>query len=97
MSEEKTHLHVKPKNPKACIRDPRSRVRLPAVGARVSNSPFWRARLRDGDVVLLTAEELATKKQAQEAFEAAEKAAQESAAKAEDATPKPAGKAKKGQ
>ena len=48
---EPTHLFLKLKDPEATIRDPRSRTKLPAEGKRVPNSEFWRARLRDGDVV----------------------------------------------
>lgn len=59
---EETHLYRKPKNPEACIRDPRSRQKLPAFGGRVPNNRYWRARTSDGDVVETTAQEIAAAK-----------------------------------
>ena len=98
MSEKKTHLHVKPSNPKACIRDPRSRLKLGPAGGRVPNNPFWRARLRDEDIVELSDEDIATAKQANEAIENAVEASKDSEQPDSDQkNPKPAGKAKKGQ
>jgi len=35
------------------VRDPVSRVILPAVGAEVEDSSYWRRRLGCGDVVML--------------------------------------------
>lgn len=33
------------------VRDPVTRKHIPAEGVEVPNDPFWRRRLRDGDVV----------------------------------------------
>lgn len=35
------------------VRDPVKGTLLPATGAEVGDSPFWRRRLRDGDVELV--------------------------------------------
>jgi hypothetical protein len=85
---KKTHLHVRPSNPKACIRDPRSRVKLGQAGGRVPNNPYWRARLRDGDIAELTADEVAAAKQAADAIDKAVAASEKNT--------EPADKAKKG-
>lgn len=44
-------LFVKPVDPTAVIRDPRTKRALPAGGGPVPNDSFWQRRLRDGDVV----------------------------------------------
>lgn len=44
-------MHVKPKTPETVVRDPRTRVRLPADGGRVPDNSFWLRRLIAGDVV----------------------------------------------
>ena len=68
---EPTHLYLKPKPPKdskgprLCIRDPRSRMKLPVYGAKVPNNRYWRARRADGDCVKTTAEAIATAKKAE--------------------------------
>lgn len=49
-------MRVKPAAPGAVIRDPHTKRALPAEGCRVHDSSFWRRRLRDGDVVLVTEE-----------------------------------------
>ena len=88
--KQPTHLFLKPKHPGACIRDPRSRTRLPAYGAKVPNNRYWRARFADGDCVKTKAEEIA-KGKAAEADKV--KAAAEADAPAKDAeatTPKSA-------
>lgn len=48
---------VKPANPGAVIRDPRTKRQLPAAGGRVPDSSYWRRRLRSGDVVPVTDEQ----------------------------------------
>jgi hypothetical protein len=46
-------MKVKPAEGRA-VRDPRTMRLLPEEGGEVSDSdPFWRRRLRDGDVVLV--------------------------------------------
>ena len=52
-------MFVKPKKPKAIIRDPLSRVQLPPEGRRVPDSSYWVRRLNHGDVVLTTAADIA--------------------------------------
>jgi hypothetical protein len=44
-------MRVKPTNPNAVIRDPHTRLPLPAAGGDVPENSFWIRRLRDGDVV----------------------------------------------
>ncbi|MEC5343660.1 DUF2635 domain-containing protein [Brenneria populi] len=46
-------MKVKPTAGRA-VRDPVKGVLLPESGAEVGDSPFWRRRLRDGDVELVT-------------------------------------------
>lgn len=48
-------MKVKPAEGRA-VRDPVKRTLLPADGADVTLDTFWRRRLRDGDVVEVTAE-----------------------------------------
>lgn len=45
-------MRVKPTNRETVIRDPKTRRILPPEGGKVSDSNFWRRRLRDGDVEL---------------------------------------------
>lgn len=45
-----TTLFVRPV-PGRAVRDPDTAKPLPAAGATVPNSQFWRRRVRDGDVV----------------------------------------------
>ena len=47
-------LTIRPAVPGSVIRDPRTRRPLPDAGESVSDSSFWRRRLLDGDVVLVT-------------------------------------------
>ena len=85
--EQATHLFLKPKNPGACIRDPRSRMKLPPYGGKVPNNRYWRARFADGDCVKTTAEAIAEGRKAEQA----------AAPKAEETfTQKPASRAKRG-
>lgn len=44
---------VKPKIPGAIIRDPQTRLALPAEGGEVPDNSFWHRRLMAGDVVLV--------------------------------------------
>lgn len=46
-------MRVRPAQPGAMIRDPHTRRPLPEEGGTVSDSNFWRRRLRDGDVVMV--------------------------------------------
>ncbi len=46
-------MKVKPTAGRA-VRDPVKGTLLPESGADVQDSPFWRRRLRDGDVELVT-------------------------------------------
>ena len=48
-------MKVKPVNPNAVIRDPHTRLPLPADGAEVPDNNFWNRRLLDGDVVRIDA------------------------------------------
>ncbi len=43
-------IHIKPRTPETIVRDPRSRAALPAAGAWVPDSSYYRRRLRSGDV-----------------------------------------------
>lgn len=45
-------MKVKPIAGRA-VRDPVKGILLPESGAEVQDSPFWRRRLRDGDVELM--------------------------------------------
>ncbi|MDH1088840.1 DUF2635 domain-containing protein [Pantoea brenneri] len=47
-------MKLKPAEGRA-VRDPAKRTLLPADGAEVTLDAFWRRRLRDGDVVEVTA------------------------------------------
>lgn len=44
-------MNVKPADPAAVIRDPNTKVQLPAEGAEVPENTFWTRRLLAGDVV----------------------------------------------
>lgn len=44
-------MKVKPADPNAVIRDPRTKRRLPAEGADVPDNNYWRRRLSAGEVV----------------------------------------------
>jgi hypothetical protein len=44
-------MRVKPAIPGAMVRDPVTKMPLPADGAEVQENSFWIRRLRDGDVV----------------------------------------------
>lgn len=46
-------MKVRPVDPAAVIRDPRTKRALPPGGGDVPDSVFWIRRLRDGDVVLV--------------------------------------------
>lgn len=46
-------LYLKPAKPGAIVRDPHTKRPLPAEGARVRDSSYWRRRLRSGCVVLV--------------------------------------------
>lgn len=46
-------MKIKPTTGRA-VRDPVKGTLLPEEGADVENSPFWRRRLRDGDVERVT-------------------------------------------
>lgn len=48
-------MKVKPAVPGSIIRDPHTRRPLPDEGADVPETSFWHRRLRDGDVVRITA------------------------------------------
>ncbi|MEC5321124.1 DUF2635 domain-containing protein [Brenneria populi subsp. brevivirga] len=50
-------MQVKPTTGRA-VRDPVKGTLLPESGAEVQDSPFWRRRLRDGDVELVTEKSL---------------------------------------
>lgn len=43
-------MKVKP-NPGKLMRDPVTRMPLPAEGKEVPNNSFWRRRIKDGDVI----------------------------------------------
>lgn len=43
-------MRVRPANPDAVIRDPRTRQPLPADGADVPDTNFWHRRIRSGEV-----------------------------------------------
>ena len=47
-------MRVKPAPPRM-VRDPLTRQLLPEEGREVPDNQFWRRRLRDGDVVPMTA------------------------------------------
>jgi Protein of unknown function (DUF2635) len=71
-------IHIKPaKN--QIVRVPETREPLPAYGAAVIDSSYWRRRLSDGDVELM--DEAAVKALAKK-IEAAEKAAAKAVAEA---------------
>ncbi|MGP3594311.1 DUF2635 domain-containing protein [Vagococcus sp. WN89Y] len=53
-------MKIKPTAGRA-VRDPVKGTLLPEEGADVENSPFWRRRLRDGDVELVTEKTIRTK------------------------------------
>lgn len=44
-------MRVKPVDPNAVIRDPVTKMRLPAEGGDVPDNLFWQRRLRDKSVV----------------------------------------------
>ncbi|QPC44004.1 DUF2635 domain-containing protein [Kaustia mangrovi] len=44
-------MYVKPANSEIKVRDPRTMDHIPEVGRNVPETPYWRRRLRDGDVV----------------------------------------------
>ncbi len=44
-------MRVKPADPDAVIRDPHTKLVLPAEGGEVPENAFWTRRLRAGDVV----------------------------------------------
>ncbi len=46
----KKPLNLKPTNPDLIVRDPNNRKALPVDGAEVPDTPYWRRRLKDGDV-----------------------------------------------
>lgn len=46
-------MRVKPVVPGAIIRDPVTRMPLPAEGGEVPDNSFWRRRIRGGDVKLV--------------------------------------------
>lgn len=46
-------IFIKPKDPKVKLRDPIIRDHIPAEGALVTNSQYWRRRIADGDAVVV--------------------------------------------
>lgn len=46
-------MRVKPASAEVKVRDPATRRHLPAEGAEVADTAFWRRRLAEGDVVLI--------------------------------------------
>lgn len=48
-------MKVKPVDPKAVIRDPHTKQKLPAEGAEVPENNFWVRRLVAGEVVRIDA------------------------------------------
>ena len=46
-------MNVKPKDPKAVIRDPHTKRVLPAEGGEVPKNIFWTRRLKAGEVELV--------------------------------------------
>lgn len=46
-------MKVKPAGPDRAVPYPMTNVLLPADGAEVPDTAYWRRRLRDGDVVLM--------------------------------------------
>jgi hypothetical protein len=59
-------MFVKPAHPDLLVANPEARPpmprHLPAEGAEVPDSQYWRRRIADGDVVLAPAPELQTKR-----------------------------------
>ncbi len=49
-------MKVKPADPNAVIRDPHTKVPLPAEGGEVPDNNFWNRRLLDGSVVRIETE-----------------------------------------
>lgn len=49
-------MKVKPAVEGAIIRDPMTRMPLPAEGGEVPDNNFWRRRIMHGEVVLVTSE-----------------------------------------
>jgi len=45
-------MRVRPTDPAAVIRDPKSKRILPAEGGKVPGTMFWKRRVRDGSVVV---------------------------------------------
>ncbi len=43
-------LSLKPARPGLIVRDPQTLAALPDAGADVADTPYWRRRLKDGDV-----------------------------------------------
>jgi hypothetical protein len=53
-------MKVKPVDPSAVIRDPHTKVPLPAEGGEVPDTNFWNRRLLDGSVVRIKSEPTGT-------------------------------------
>lgn len=52
-------MYLKPNpNRKVLLRDPRSMVALPSYGANCSDSSYWIRRVKDGDAVPTTKEDV---------------------------------------
>lgn len=49
-------MKVRPATPETKVRDPERGGHLPAAGAEVPDTEYWRRRLRDGDVVKVAPE-----------------------------------------
>ncbi len=47
-------MRVKPASENLLVRDPERKGHLPAEGAEVPDTEYWRRRLADGDVVAVT-------------------------------------------
>lgn len=55
-------MHLKPARPDLIVRDPVTGDPLPATGLTVTtNRPYWLRRLRDDDVIEVTAPKAKTK------------------------------------
>jgi hypothetical protein len=46
-------FRIKPARDGLVVRDPVTREAIPAEGAEVPASTYWRRRLRDGDVIMM--------------------------------------------
>jgi len=46
-------MRIKPKTPRTIVRDPITKLPLPAKGRNVPNNSYWRRRIKAGDVLLI--------------------------------------------